>query len=231
LSLPSGPLASAAGFVLAGGQSSRMGTDKALLSFAGQPLIARALEILQGAELSPSIAGAQAQLAGFAPVIQDPELVFQDPETVRGLGPLAGICAALDSTAAEYAVFLPVDLPLLPSSLVSCLLSHARITGAIVTVPSVNGFAQTFPVVIHRAALPELRSRLRSLERGCYAAFKAAAGISSQPFSILSVELLVQARQIDHPTGLPPALWFANVNSPADLARAESFLSRHLRVI
>jgi len=231
LSLPCGPAASAAGFVLAGGHSSRMGTDKALLSFAGQPLIVRALGILQGAALSPSIAGAHAQLAGFAPVIQDPEPVFEDPETARGLGPLAGICAALGSTSAEYAVFLPVDLPLLPSSLVSWLLSHARITGAIVTVPSINGFAQTFPAVVHRAALPELTSRLRSGERGCYAAFKAAAGISTKPFSILSVELLVQARQIDHPTGLPPALWFADVNSPADLARAESFLARHLRVI
>jgi molybdopterin-guanine dinucleotide biosynthesis protein A len=201
-----------------------MGTDKALLTFAGQPLITRALAILQEAALSPSIAGAHAQLAGFAPVIED-------PASDSGLGPLAGICAALGSTSAEYAVFLPVDLPLLPSSLVSYLLSHARITGAIVTVPSINGFAQTFPVVVHRSALPELTSRLHSGERGCFAAFKAAAANSTKPFSILSVELLVQAGQIDHPAGLSPALWLANVNTPADLARAESFLSRPLRVI
>ena len=122
----------AAGFVLAGGQSSRMGQDKALLLFAGRPLVAHALSILTQAGLSASIAGARpsarAALEAFAPVVEDPE---------PGLGPLAGICAALASTSAHYAVFLPVDLPLLPPALIAFLLHHARITGQAITVPAV----------------------------------------------------------------------------------------------
>lgn len=51
--------ADAVGFVLAGGKSSRMGTDKALLEFRGEPLIARAIGILKAVGLPVCIAGAR----------------------------------------------------------------------------------------------------------------------------------------------------------------------------
>jgi len=119
----------AAGFVLAGGRSSRMGQDKALVQLAGRPLVAHALAVLRNAGLEASLAGASSSLAAFAPVVEDYE---------SGRGPLGGICSALASTAARRAVFLPVDLALLPVSLVDYLLYHAQITGRAVTLPSVN---------------------------------------------------------------------------------------------
>jgi len=213
----------ASGFVLAGGQSSRMGEEKALVKFAGQPLILRTLAILRAAGLPPSIAGARADLASFAPVVEDPT-----PQA--GLGPLAGICSALAATATLRAAFIPVDLPLLPSSLVAYLLHHATITDAIVTVPSINGFAQTFPAVIHRSALPILQSQLESNNRGCFSAFQLAATTLNQPFAVLPLEHLVQSGQVGHPDGLPAALWFLNVNGRQDLTRAEALVSGSLPV-
>jgi molybdopterin-guanine dinucleotide biosynthesis protein A len=210
------------GFVLAGGQSSRMGRNKALLPFAGRPLIAHAVSILGEAGLPAWIASAaqsarsgpaaHTALAAFAPVVDDSE---------PGLGPLAGICAALVSSSARFAIFLPVDLPLLPPSLIVYLLHHARITGSEVTVPSVNGFAQTFPVVLDRSTLPALRDELHSGRRGCFSAFRAAASRVGQPISRVAVELLAQSGQVSHPFGLLPVHWFLNVNSPQDLRRAE----------
>ena len=205
----------AAGFVLAGGRSSRMGTDKAMLFFAGQPLIVRALAILRQAGLRASIAGARSNLASFAPIVED-----EATEPASGEGPLGGICAALASTPARWAVFVPVDLPLLPASLLSFLLHHARLTGRAVTLPSLNGFAQTFPVVLDRAVLPTLHAELSSGRRGCFAAFKAATSSLSQPVSTVAVEHLVQAGRLDHPTALPAVYWFLNVNTPADLELA-----------
>jgi len=224
----------ASGFVLAGGQSHRMGRDKALLSFAGQPLIAHALSILREAGLPASIAGvppdrstsagqvaktnpqANGALASFARIVEDPQ---------RGSGPLAGICAALAAVDTRYVVFLPVDLPLLPSSLIAYMVHHAQITGRAVTIPAVNGFSQTFPVVLDRSVLPALETDLHSGQGGCFSAFQAAASGMGQPIASVAVELLVQSGQIAHPLGLAAAHWFLNANTPQDLHRAEALMA------
>jgi molybdopterin-guanine dinucleotide biosynthesis protein A len=202
----------AAGFVLAGGRSTRMGEDKSLVLMDGQPLLAHALGILREADLAASVAGGQQGLSAFAPLVLD---------HWPGLGPLGGICAALDSTSAPWAVFLSVDLPLLPASLVACLLRHARITGRSITVPSVNGFAQTFPAVVSRASLPVLENELESGRGGCFSAFQAAAASLGEPVTVLPVETLLQSGQVAHPRALPASHWFLNVNTAEDLRRAK----------
>ena len=201
----------AAGFVLAGGLSSRMGEDKSMVLLDGQPMIAYPLGALRQAALSASISGGQPSLATFAPLIED---------TYPGLGPLAGICSCLGSTAARRAVFLSVDAPFIPASLLRVFVRHAAITSAAITVPSINGFAQTFPAVLDRAALPALERELASGRLGCFRAFQAAANSVHQTVAVLPVELLVQAGQIAHPLGLPATWWFLNTNTPGDLRRA-----------
>jgi molybdenum cofactor guanylyltransferase len=188
-----------------------MGADKAQALLNGQPLLAHALRILREAGLPASVAGGQPSLAAFAPLV---------PDGQPGRGPLSGICSALASTSALWAVFVSVDLPLLPSSLLGCLLQHAKIAGSPITTPSINGFAQTFPAVISRTALPMLKEELDSGRGGCYSAFQVAAARLGQPISVLPVETLVQCGQITHPGGLPATRWFLNVNTAADLRRA-----------
>jgi molybdopterin-guanine dinucleotide biosynthesis protein A len=162
--------------------------------------------------LAVFLAGGDPTLGDFAPLVEDRQ---------PGLGPLSGICNALASTSAHWAVFLSVDLPLLPASLVACLLQHAGITGAAVTVPSANGFAQTFPAVVDRAILPNLEGELESGRGGCFAGFQAAAASRGEAVTVVPVEMLIQAGQLNHPMGLPAAWWFHNVNSAEDLRRAE----------
>jgi molybdopterin-guanine dinucleotide biosynthesis protein A len=204
-----------AGFVLAGGLSTRMGRDKALVELGGQPLIARGLETLRGAGLDPAIAGAQGPLERFARVV---------PDETSGQGPLGGVCAGLGSTRADRAVFLSVDLPLIPASLIGYLLYHSIVSGRLVTLASVNCFAQTFPVVLRREALPVLSAELGAGRGGCLAAFRQAAEAVHEEVSVLPAEMLVQAGQVADPKGLPPARWFLNVNSPEELERAGSLV-------
>jgi molybdopterin-guanine dinucleotide biosynthesis protein A len=196
-----------------------MGSDKALALLDGQPLIAHSLAIFRQAGLSASIAGGQSALGAFAPLVEDRH---------AGLGPLGGICSALAASSARRAVFLSIDLPLMPASLINLLLHHAAITGAAVTVPSVNGFAQTFPATLNRAVLPFLERELASGNSGCFRAFQAAAVSLGESVAIVPVEHLVQSGQIAHPQVLPPAWWFLNTNTPDDLRRAGILLRANI---
>jgi molybdopterin-guanine dinucleotide biosynthesis protein A len=197
-----------------------MGRDKALVSLAGKPLIAYALDILRQAGLGTTIVGARSPLTEFAPVIED-----------AGVGPLGGICEGLAAMSSQLAVFTSVDMPLLPPSLISALIDHAVITDAAVTVASLNGFAQTFPAVVDRALLPALKAMLTSGQGGCFAALKAGAEQAGRPIGVVHAEVLSQAGQVEHSDGLPVALWFLNVNRPDDLARAVSIADSLNRVI
>jgi molybdopterin-guanine dinucleotide biosynthesis protein A len=190
-----------------------MGEDKALVPFAGRTLVEQTIGILQDAGLAVWIAGARLPLERFAPVVKDSE---------PGLGPLGGICAALQAMTVSRAVFLPVDLPLAPSCLIEFLLHHAEITGRAVTVPSVNGFAQTFPAVVDRKILSVLRRELDAGRGGCFAGFTAAASSLGESVSVIPVETAVQAGHLQHPRGLSAGRWFLNVNSRSELARAEA---------
>jgi molybdopterin-guanine dinucleotide biosynthesis protein A len=223
LSLPHPASSDAEAFVLAGGRSSRMGEDKALVRFNGEPLIQHAVEVLRSAGFEPRIAGARSDLTSFAPVVPD------DPNHPR-LGPLSGICSAIDFATCRYAVFLPVDLPLLPASLITYMVHHAEVTGSAITIASICGFLETFPVVIDGTAAPVLKSWLQSQDRKCLNAFRAAADALQRPFSVMRVELLVQAGQVSDPRCLPPRAWFLSINTPADLVTAKTFLPHRVQL-
>lgn len=213
------PAPDAEGFVLAGGNSSRMGADKSLVQLAGRPLIQHAIDTLGSAGLHVKIAGARANLSAFAPVIAD------QPEQLS-LGPLAGICSVLSTVRCRFAVFLPVDLPLIPANLIEYVVYHAAIGGSAVTVVSVAAFVQTFPVVVDRSALPALQRTMSSGDRNCLKALRSAALDIGQPFTVLPLELLVQPGLVRDPRRMIPPQWFLNINSPHHLALAEARLAR-----
>lgn len=223
MSLPHTDINDAEGFVLAGGRSRRMGGDKALIHQTGVPLIQRALAVLSTAGLQARIAGARTDLSSFGDVVPD-EPVHAD------LGPLSGICSALSVANSRYAVVLPVDLPLIPASLIIYLLGHAITTESIVAVVSVAGFVQTFPAVIDRVAAPNLHASLESQHRNTLTAFRNAGDALGRPLSVLPLELLVQVGHVFHPDAIPAAFWFLNVNTPDDLSLANALSDRANRV-
>jgi len=135
------PAADVAAFVLAGGKSTRMGSDKAFVLLDGRTLLDCALELARSVTREVCIAGNAAKFAAFAPVVED---IF------RECGPLGGIHAALRASTAELNLVLAVDLPFLSSALLEFLINKARRSDAMVTVPRAEGRLQPLCAVYRR---------------------------------------------------------------------------------
>ncbi len=92
------------GFILAGGQSSRFGSDKALAIRHGRTLLSHALGALRGLGLDPWIVTPQATAYGR---YRARFLTTERP----GRGPVEGVRVALHACAASWALILSVDMP------------------------------------------------------------------------------------------------------------------------
>jgi molybdenum cofactor guanylyltransferase len=196
------------GWVLAGGASSRMGRDKALLEIGGRPLIALALEKLRALGLQPRIAGSRPDLAAFAPVV---------PDNFPGSGPLAGIVAALAASDADPNLFLPVDLPNLPVAFLSWMAGRAEASGAAATLPLLAGRPQPLCAVYHRSLLPGLRAALAA---GQYKVIPAIETAARGALDTFEVEALASALIPEGWPAHPPVRdWFRNLNTPEDYER------------
>ena len=158
------------GFVLAGGRSSRMGQDKALLQVGGRSLVDLALDKLRSIGVAaPRIAGARTDLSSHAAVV---------PDLHPGCGPLSGIEAALAASNQPLNLFLPVDMPLLPARFLHWMLLRAEITGALVTVPRFNGRPQPLCAVYHRDLLRPITA---SLLAGNYKVMPVVSAAAANP--------------------------------------------------
>jgi molybdopterin-guanine dinucleotide biosynthesis protein A len=182
----------AAGFVLAGGRSSRMGHDKALLTLGGEPLVQRAVRKLSEVCAEVAIAGGAEELTRFGRVI---------PDKFPNCGPLGGIVSALELSRLEWNLFLSVDAPFVPVSCLKTLLSMAAGFSGVAVIARVENRMQPLCAVYSRKALGVLEQEL-------------AAG----RWKVLSA---VEAAGAVHVMDFEDAGLFANLNTPEEFAEAE----------
>src|SRR5579885_2333408 len=139
-----------AGFVLAGGRSSRMGRDKALLELAGEPLLVRMVRMMTEAAGSAVILGDPKRYGGLGfPVMAD---------RIAGLGPLGGLLTALESTAADWNLMVACDMPGVTAALLREIVTHARMSADARCVAAVSGRGpEPLCAAYHRSCLAEVQ--------------------------------------------------------------------------
>lgn len=104
-------------FILSGGKSSRIGTDKALLSIEGKPLVQRLVELLDSIFSKVVISSNELDLYNFTG-----KKIVQDIYT--GRGPLAGIHSALKYTDTKRNFIVSCDLPLISTELINYIINY-----------------------------------------------------------------------------------------------------------
>jgi molybdopterin-guanine dinucleotide biosynthesis protein A len=185
------------GVVLAGGASSRMGVSKATLELGGIPLAERALPPLRAAGLAPVVV---AKEGDALPRLDVPVWI----ETRAERHPLAGILEALERAGGRAVLVCACDMPFVTPELV------AHIAGQSGTVvPEAGGRLHPLLARYEPAATEVLCAALGARTSLHNAARQAGAAI-------------VPESEIAR-FGDPERLLF-NVNTPADLARAEGLL-------
>jgi molybdenum cofactor guanylyltransferase len=196
------------GLLLAGGQSRRMGGgDKCLRLLGGETILARIVARVrpQTRQLILNANGDPARFPAYGlPIVAD---------SVEGFaGPLAGVLAGLDWTAANapdcpWVASVPTDAPFLPVDLIARLLAPAA-EGADMACAASGG--QSHPVV----GLWPVRLR-DDLRHALVAEQLHKVDIWTARYRLATVEFPV--------AGIDP---FFNTNRPEDLAEAERLLSR-----
>lgn len=152
------------GFVQAGGRSSRMGSDKAWMEIAGQPMIQRVLDAMRSVVKQTGIVINQANpmLARYEELSAsyEAQLLF-DLHDHRG--PLGGIATALHVCAPQTsALIVACDLPFASSALFTLLSQIHQREHCELTLPSdVEGRAQPLAAVYSSRCLPAVEDLLQ----------------------------------------------------------------------
>ena len=158
---PHGPLDDVTGIVLAGGRSSRFGSDKLVAELDGRPLLHHALEavatvaaqivVVAAPGIEPSI---PVDLASRVRVVHDPEPFG---------GPLVGLMAALSVVDRSIVLVVGGDMPQLVPAVLSRLVATVGPDRRAVLL-EVPGRLQPLPMALDVAAA--LAARMAILDRG-----------------------------------------------------------------
>ena len=180
--------------ILAGGQSRRMGRDKALIVFEGKPIIARVIDTLR--ELSDDVLVVSNRSEVYAPfgarVVPD-----ADPPN----GPLGGISAGLAAAQHDLAIVVACDMPFLNTQLLRSLVERAVNVDAV--VPLTGDRFEPLHAVYRRACLAAIERHLADGDRRVISFFDEVR---------VKAVLETDWRLLD-PTGRS----LANLNTPDDL--------------
>jgi molybdopterin-guanine dinucleotide biosynthesis protein A len=180
------------GIILAGGKSSRMGTDKALIDVKGKKLIEYSIAVMKTICHHILISANDPVYEEFGfPVIAD---------NFKEIGPIAGLEACLRYSKTKINLVAPCDSPFLKSNLFSEILKNVE--GYEATVPILkDGKVEPLAGYYSKEALPTI---IQQIEKGDYKLQNLLKAINTKYIAITDANCL------------------ANINTPQDLGNIEN---------
>ncbi len=200
-----------AGAILAGGRSTRMGESfKALVELHGRPLLQHVIGRLQ-----PQVSQVRLSVEQYNPALDVFGLAQVEDPRRGNCGPLGGLLASLKALpeGQDWLLLLPCDAPFLPLDLGRQL--YAAVLHEETMAAVVNDAGQLQPTfsLWNRSLVPSMQHAVLQQGKGGFMQYLAGMRFSSVLWNTPGSG--------DQAAGLP----FFNINTPADLRRAESVLS------
>lgn len=187
--------------IQAGGQSARMGEDKALKTFLGRPLIQRVIERLTPIADEIIVTTNRPEAYTFL----DVRLI---PDLKPGRGALGGLYTAIASASHPIVAVVACDMPFASAT---CIETASRLLveeeADVVIAKSNEGYEPLHALYRRETCLPAIESAIDADQ------WKVIAWFPQVKVRVLTDE---EMKQLD-PTGL--AFW--NVNTPEEFAKAE----------
>ena len=190
--------------VQAGGRSSRMGEDKALIQLAGTPLIEYVLDRIHGLADEILITTNRPEALAYL------DLRMASDE-IPSAGALNGLKTALSAALGEMILVLSCDTPFVSRELIEHLLDRAH--EADVIVPRRDDKYEPLQAVYNRAhCLPAVETALESGEQRMVSFYKKVHVLPIEEPTLSELD--------------PSGLSFFNINKPEDLDHAKDILKR-----
>jgi molybdopterin-guanine dinucleotide biosynthesis protein A len=191
------------GIVLAGGQSSRLGTDKSFVNVNGQSLIEQIVAKL--ARLSDDVT-----IVTNSPEKYDHLEAKLVGDVYPGKGALGGIYSGLRAATNAYSLVVACDMPFLDLNLLRYMILLAR--GHDVVIPRIGGLSEPLHAIYSKSCLEPID---RLLARG---------GLKIIDFFSEVRVRYVEEDEVD--IFDPQHLSFFNVNAPNDLEEVKKLVRR-----
>lgn len=193
------------GYVLAGGGSTRFGTDKALAPFDGAPLLVRVTEVVRKAAGNVSVIAAREKYTSLGDGLRTVS------DRWPGEGPLGGIITALRHTAeispTRWNLIVSCDLPFVTVEWLRFLAEHCATSHYDVVLPHSAHGPEPLCACYRTAACPALEAQ-----------FDGGVRKVTQALKQLDCEVLDERvwKRFDSAGRL-----FWNMNTPADFVEAQ----------
>jgi len=183
----------ATGVILAGGESRRMGRDKAFLDLGGCPMIAIVADRLR--QVADEIIISADNVERFAP--------YGDrcvPDLYHGVGTLGGIHAGLLAASHDLAVIVGCDMPLLNPDVLARFVNWAA-EADLVVLRQEQG-VEPLHAVYRKSCLPAIEKTIQTGQRCAYAFYNDIRVRYVHPGEIADLDPELQS--------------FCNVNTPSE---------------
>jgi molybdopterin-guanine dinucleotide biosynthesis protein A len=185
----------------AGGESLRMGENKALKLFAGEPLIVRMVARVRSIADELLVTTNQPQAFEFLgiPLVAD---------LLPGKGALSGLYTAIAAAQQPLVAVLACDMPFINSGLLAAQRELMLAGGVDVVIPfSPQGIEPLHAIYRRSTCLPAIEAALRADQRRLISWFSAVK---------------VREMKLDEVTRIDPLFHsFINVNTPEEFQQAE----------